>query len=188
MVNLDQSGQRRDVSRVFIHPGYDARSNQFDVAVLRLAQPVSGIEPISLPKAGQALPRPGSLLRVAGWGSLRENGAYPTRMYQVDVPVTSDSTCRSTNGLSVADAAVMLCAGFVAKGGKDSCQGDSGGPLWRRGGGGTRVQHGIVSFGVGCARPGKPGVYARVAAPEIRGFIDEVRAGSDRETRRTLGE
>ena len=60
----------------------------------------------------------------------------------------------------------MFCAGNE-KGGIDSCQGDSGGPLV--------VPHtniygkkiyelaGIVSWGIGCARAGLPGVYTQVS-------------------------
>ena len=59
----------------------------------------------------------------------------------------------------------MLCAGYP-EGGIDTCQGDSGGPLFS----GGRVV-GATSFGEGCARPGKPGVYARVADAPLREWI-----------------
>ena len=54
-----------------------------------------------------------------------------------------------------------ICAGLY-HGGKDSCQGDSGGPaIWEDGRRSYLV--GIVSFGTGCGRPEKPGVYVKVA-------------------------
>ena len=48
----------------------------------------------------------------------------------------------------------MICAG--GEGTQDFCRGDSGGPLTFKG------QHvGLVSWGLGCALEGYPGVYAQ---------------------------
>src|SRR3712207_8664533 len=49
------------------------------------------------------------------------------------------------------------------QGGVDTCQGDSGGPMFGRTSTGALRVVGATSFGDGCARPGRPGVYARVA-------------------------
>ena len=61
----------------------------------------------------------------------------------------------------------MICAGET---GKDSCQGDSGGPVVAGSGDNAR-QVGIVSWGLGCAQEGYPGVYTNVANKDIRDFI-----------------
>ncbi|NMU83961.1 trypsin-like serine protease, partial [Vibrio parahaemolyticus] len=57
------------------------------------------------------------------------------------------------------------------QGGIDSCQGDSGGPIVINRSG-VITQLGVVSWGIGCARPGMYGVYSDIAA--MRNFVDGV--------------
>jgi hypothetical protein len=95
------------------------------------------------------------------------------------VPITTDDYCAKAypSGLSTLpddgsfDAKTMLCAGYP-QGGTDTCQGDSGGPLLATLPSGTLRLVGATSFGNGCAEPGKPGVYARLAEGPIRSFIE----------------
>ena len=84
-----------------------------------------------------------------------------SRLMQVELPLVGEQTCRKAYPGAKIDART-LCAG-LKKGGKDSCQGDSGGPLVARDGD-EWVQVGVVSWGAGCAKPGKYGVYTNVGA------------------------
>ena len=84
-----------------------------------------------------------------------------SRLMQVELPLVGEKTCREAYPGAPIDERT-LCAG-LRKGGKDSCQGDSGGPLVARDGD-EWVQVGVVSWGAGCAKPGKYGVYTSVGA------------------------
>ncbi|VVC33677.1 Serine proteases, trypsin family, serine active site,Peptidase S1, PA clan,Serine proteases, trypsin [Cinara cedri] len=137
---------------------------QNDLALLRLNDRVpmtATIRPICLPTDPNDSYENG-VAKAAGWGTLYENGQASCHLRHVDVPIVSNEDCTKTNYTGGLITENMICAGHE-KGGKDSCQGDSGGPLMRQMANNRFEIIGIVSWGHGCARPGYPGVYTRVA-------------------------
>lgn len=160
--NLDGTGTRHDVTRIAIPARWNEDTFDFDVAVWILSTPANGIQLASVPAAD---PSAGTDLLITGWGTLTEGGSYPTSLYKATVPMVSRSNCNDANSYGGDITLRMVCAGFDA-GGVDTCQGDSGGPLTR----GNQLI-GITSFGDGCARPNKPGVYTRVSTYLVRNFI-----------------
>jgi len=177
VLNTDQ-GQRRRIERlshIRVHPDYNGRrNNKFDVAVIRLNNPVNGIEPIERadPASGDDLESPPDDAIVAGWGDTRPQpptggvpSEFPRRMREATPPLVSDAQCKAAYdrprvppSLSVYPA-VMVCAGQT---GEDACQGDSGGPMFVGETAETRRQIGITSYGLGCGAPRFPGVYTEV--------------------------
>jgi|TARA_B100001142_G_scaffold108856_1_gene110867 hypothetical protein len=98
----------------------------------------------------------GEDLVVMGWGATSSGGTTSTDLLEVTVPAVSHSDCSTNYGDSIRRE-TMFCAGRT---GKDSCQGDSGGPIVRKS---DQRQVGVVSWGIGCAWSGYPGVYSRVS-------------------------
>jgi secreted trypsin-like serine protease len=150
------AGQSVNVTAQWVHPSYQSVDGGNDVAVLTLGSPVEGQTPLPLATSQDAaLYNPTTNSTALGWGATSSGGSASDVLLKVDVPITTDEQCTSAySNRYVKDA--MVCAG-LEEGGKDSCQGDSGGPLVA---GGKLI--GVVSWGDGCASPGKYGVYARV--------------------------
>jgi len=151
------------VAAVIPHEHYQARTNDNDIALLKLRTPVPNSAPIALitPEDEAQAVSAGTSAWVTGWGATEENGRLSRELLGVLVPIVARDACNAPDSYAGAITVNMICAG---ERGKDSCQGDSGGPLTLPGeGSGTHVQIGIVSFGQGCAREKKPGVYTRVA-------------------------
>jgi secreted trypsin-like serine protease len=167
-------GQRLGVSRVVMHPDYLLTSG-YDISLLQLSSS-STMAPTQVAGAGErSIWTAGTLETIVGWGVTSEGGSQPDRLQEAQVPITTDSYC--AGAYSDFDPQTMVCAGFP-QGGVDTCQGDSGGPMFGRGSTGALRVVGTTSFGEGCARPGKPGVYGRVADDTLRPWIEANAPGS----------
>lgn len=147
-------GTEADVERMWIPEDYSSVTEGNDIAVLLLEEklPYRTIQPAT--KGDDQLYRVGREATVLGWGRTSERGEASDRLRAAKVPLRADTDCEDAYGSYVPEE--MVCAG-LREGGKDACQGDSGGPLIT---GGRLI--GIVSWGEGCARPGKYGVYTEV--------------------------
>ncbi|PXY27179.1 S1 family peptidase [Prauserella muralis] len=148
-------GMESAVRRVSVAPEYEDPTTGNDIAVLELARDLPYRPARMAGPADQALYAPGTMATVLGWGRLSDGGPRSDTLRGAQVPLVDDRTCGTAYGTY--DPHTMVCAGYP-EGGVDACQGDSGGPLMV---GNTLI--GIVSWGQGCAAPGKPGVYTRVA-------------------------
>lgn len=145
--DLTTGGRRINIAEVRNHWRWTSTTSGYDVAVLRLAEPV-GVEPIEF---ASVAPNDGTAL-VLGWGRTSEGGSSSSVLLQARVPIVPWAQCWQAYPLALDET--MMCAGGDSV---DSCQGDSGGPLVRDG-----KQLGITSWGLGCAREGFPGVYTLV--------------------------
>lgn len=172
------AGDIRSISEIRINPAWNPGTFQNDVALLRLAT-VSTKPWARLAGPGDPT-APGTTVRAIGHGATSEGGPGSDALLQVDLPIQSDATMSSAPvyGASFFPA-VMIGAGPLA-GGMDTCQGDSGGPLFLPG----AIQNALVgdtSWGTGCARPNKPGIYGEVYQGAMRTWVDAnvARPGND---------
>ncbi|WP_380283620.1 serine protease [Kitasatospora purpeofusca] len=156
-------GVRVKVTSVLLHPSYSSATLDNDLALLRLATPLGGSGIAALPLAATGNDPSSGRAQASGWGATAEDGQLSAAARIVTVPLIRREGCRQEYGPSVVTDR-MICAGEDA-GGKDACQGDSGGPLVQGG-----VLIGVISWGVGCGRPGNAGVYTRIGA--LRPWID----------------
>jgi secreted trypsin-like serine protease len=148
------AGTASPVTEIWVHPDFSDVRAGADVAVLTLARPMP-YQTVGLAHDDDTY-APGTVGTILGWGRTSEDGEASRFLLKAQVPLMADAACEKAYPRFQAEA--MTCAG-VPKGGVDTCQGDSGGPLIIDG-----ELAGITSWGEGCAAPGKPGVYTRVAA------------------------
>uniref|UniRef100_T1IJ44 Peptidase S1 domain-containing protein n=1 Tax=Strigamia maritima TaxID=126957 RepID=T1IJ44_STRMM len=156
------------VDKIILHPEFKTHNYINDIALLRLKEPIKISRfslPVCLPQDEDEL-YIGREAMVTGWGWMSEKprgGHKPNSMQKLAVKVIDNRMCSiwyKEANYPLHIQPVQLCAGYK-EGGKDSCEGDSGGPLIIKEGNTYKVI-GIVSSGLGCARPSLPGLYSRV--------------------------
>lgn len=162
--SLAVGGRRVDVDAIYVHPRYDDRTSENDIALLHLPSALPDRPVPLLTRAREVeLAAAGTLATATGWGDTKIKGnRYPTDLMKVQLPIVTNRTCNDPRSYDGDVKGKMLCAGYAA-GGKDTCQGDSGGPLVVPDGRGGFVLAGLTSWGARCAAPRKYGVYTRVA-------------------------
>lgn len=175
-------GQTLTADRILVHPDYED-TGTFDAALVHTTTAMNVPTIPLVPLGEESLEQQGAPLTVSGWGTEFFGSPFiPSRMKEVEVRAVADANC-TTNGLMGFQADSEICAEELLG---DSCQGDSGGPLSGTLADGRRVQVGIVSYGLGCATPGFPGVYGEVNNPSIHQFITS-HTGSATTTTTTTG-
>jgi trypsin len=163
------TGERIQARSVIVHENYDMPISANDVALVELERPAAET-PIQVAGQGEeGLWAPRTMATVLGWGATSDGGADSDVLKEAQVPVIADADCDRVE--PDFDVATMVCAAFLEEGGTDTCQGDSGGPLLVPAPDGGWRQVGITSFGDGCAQPGKPGVYSRIAGEKLRTWL-----------------
>ncbi|XP_017167876.1 polyserase-2 isoform X5 [Mus musculus] len=164
----------RSVATILIPDNYSTVELGADLALLRLASPAKlgpSVRPVCLPRASHLFAH-GTACWATGWGDVQEAVPLPLPwvLQEVELRLLGEAACQclySRPGpfnLTFQLLPGMLCAGYPA-GRRDTCQGDSGGPLVCEDGGRWFLA-GITSFGFGCGRRNRPGVFTAVAPYE----------------------
>lgn len=165
--------QRMEISQIIRHPDYDADTNQNDIALFKLAEPVTLNERIQIipMNTDPSLTISGTSAIVTGWGMTGTNTNKSNVLKQVSLPVVNNQECNDiyqnsdiTGGTLITITEGMICAGGIQN--QDSCENDSGGGLVvPNANNDGYVLAGLVNFGasIGCGTAGIPGGYARIS-------------------------
>lgn len=142
-------------------PG-DPGSEFNDLALVKLAQPVTSIEPLEL-ATDLSSPATSEDGWIAGWGLEEpdENAEFPAALRQANVQIFDNPQCSAIYG--AASEAEYFCAGHeddVAP--RDACVGDLGAPLVVEGTSG-RVLVGVNLYDETCAVDDNFSLYQRVS-------------------------
>lgn len=171
VLNLKNSGVTFKIKRTIKHPSYNSSTMANDFALVELAEEInfetSGLSAVKLATSDferEGHQYPGMDSTVYGFGNLGQGQSNSKKdLNKVVVPIVSNEDANREESYNGEIDETMLAAGY-ANGGKDSCQGDSGGPLVVFDHQNEPVQIGVVSWGEGCAKKNKYGIYSRVSS------------------------
>ncbi|PWA23165.1 hypothetical protein CCH79_00002239, partial [Gambusia affinis] len=163
-VQLSKMPTRMPTERIVRHQKFDPKTNDFDIALLKLSKPIifkqRTVRPLCLPNVELHMNNSKDAW-VTGWGQLYASGPSPDKLHQAQVTVYVRELCNHRYVLNGRVTDTMFCAGKM-RGGVDTCQGDSGGPLVFNSGN-VWWLIGITSWGFGCGLKTKPGMYSNVS-------------------------
>ncbi len=166
--DLESGGRRLNISQIIVHPLYDNVELDYDIALLRLATPVTDIEPIDICDQEEWQVE-GTIARIIGWGQYTLDGYYTNLLQEADVSIRNYDQANAAWQYTLTDR--MLPA--VGEGGiPDTCYNDSGSPLLvKRHTDDAWVVAGLTSFGDECGSEDPPAIYTRVF--RLRDYIYE---------------
>ncbi|XP_006126415.2 urokinase-type plasminogen activator [Pelodiscus sinensis] len=165
----DDREQTFQVEKIIIHESYSDETGTYnnDIALMKIKSP-SGycavesdfVKTICLPSENLVL-KPNFQCEVSGYGKEDNWGIYYSQILKTaNVNLISQSLCQDKYYDQTKVNDNMICAGDV-QWKTDACKGDSGGPLACEHN--SRMSlYGIVSWGEGCAKINRPGVYTKV--------------------------
>ncbi|XP_051757393.1 hepatocyte growth factor activator isoform X4 [Ctenopharyngodon idella] len=173
-----------DVEKYILYPLYTQfQPTLNDIALVKLkkvngscAQKTPFIRPICLPGKDTTFPDH-YCCKISGWGHMSEKANSYSQLIEGVVKIIPFDHCSSPEVYGSEVRSGMLCAGSDSC--VDACQGDSGGPLACECDG-VSFLYGIISWGDGCGRSGKPGVYTLV--PKYADWINSVIKRSKKKT------
>ncbi|XP_030852724.1 transmembrane protease serine 3-like [Strongylocentrotus purpuratus] len=165
-----------EVADIFVHPEYDNNWFFNDIALIRLAEPVTFsdyVRPACLSESSDELKDYRRCL-VAGWETLKlYSRPLAESLKKAVVTLLDQDRCNSELFYNGSLAEEEICARY-APGGIDACQGDKGGPLTCEGDDGRWHLVGSTSFG--CAGSLSDSIYTRIS--QFQSFITAVVSGA----------